>query len=97
MLNMNDTVFVDCAQAWDTSRLFDLAPDLGFTVERFAVERPDALEMPPGLFLQKQREAFEFTRARIDQRLPCYARELAHIPAYYVITGYDDAGYTYSG
>jgi hypothetical protein len=46
VLNMNDTVFVDCAQAWDTSMLFDLAPNLGFTVERSAVEHPVALEMP---------------------------------------------------
>ena len=34
--------------------------------------------------------------------MPCYAWELTHIPAYYVITGYDEvdedriAGYTYS-
>jgi hypothetical protein len=103
VLNMNDTVFVDCAQAWDTSMLFDLAPNLGFTVERFAVEHPVALEMPDDLFLQKQREAFDLVRARIDQGLPCYAWELTHILAYYVITGYDDnsdgvdAGYTYSG
>jgi hypothetical protein len=94
---------VDCAQAWDTSMLFDLAPNLGFTVERFAVEHPVALKMPDDQFIQKQRKAFDLVRARIDQGIPCYAWELAHIPAYYVITGYDDngdavdAGYTYSG
>jgi hypothetical protein len=97
VLNMNDTVFVDCAQEWDISMLFDLAPNLGFTVEQFKVEHSIALEMPDDLFLQKQREAFDFIRARIDRSLPCYAWELTHIPAYYVITGYDDTGYTYSG
>jgi hypothetical protein len=97
VLNMNDTVFVDCAQAWDISMLFDLAPNLGFTVERLTVEHEVALTLPADVFLQKQRDAFDFVRARIDQGLPCYAWELTHIPAYYVITGYDDAGYLYSG
>jgi hypothetical protein len=97
VLNMNDTAFVDSAQAWDISMLFDLSPNLGFRVERFTVEHPAALDMPDDLFLQKQREAFDLVRARIDQGIPCYAWELTHIPAYYVITGYNDEGYTYSG
>jgi hypothetical protein len=97
VLNMNDTVFVDCAQAWDISMLFDLMPNLGFTVEQFRVEHQVALKMPDDAFRQKQWKAFELVRAKIDQGLPCYAWELTHIPAYYVITGYDDAGYMYSG
>jgi hypothetical protein len=97
VLNVNETVFVDCAQAWDISMLFDLAPNLGFTVERLTVQHEAALEMPDDLFREKQREAWDFVRARIDRGLPCYAWELMHIPAYYVITGYDDEGYTYSG
>ena len=97
VLNMNDTAFVDAAQDWDISVLFDLAPNLGYTVERFTVEHEVALAMPDDAFHQKQREAFDWIRARIDPGLPCYAWELMGIPAYYVITGYDDAGYTYSG
>jgi hypothetical protein len=97
VLNMNDTAFVDAAQDWDLSMLFDLAPNLGYTVERFAVEHEAALAMPDDLFLQKQREALDWIRARMDQSLPCYAWELTAIPAYYVITGYDDAGYTFYG
>jgi len=97
VLNMNDTVFVDAAQAWDISMLFELAPNLGYTVEQFTVEHPVALEMSDETFRQKQREAFDMVRDRIDQGLPCYAWELTHIPAYYVITGYDEGGYTYSG
>jgi hypothetical protein len=97
VLNMNETAFVDCAQAWDTSMLFDLAPHLGYAVEHFVVEHPQALAMADDLFLEKQREAWDWVRARIDQGLPCYAWELTHIPAYYVIAGYDDDGYTYSG
>ncbi|MCU0522962.1 MAG: BtrH N-terminal domain-containing protein [Anaerolineae bacterium] len=97
VLNMNDSTFVDAAQAWDFSMLFDLAPNLGYTVERFLIEHKAALEMPKDAFLEKQREAFDWVRVRIDQGLPCYAWELTYIPAYYVITGYDDSGYTYSG
>ncbi len=97
VLNMNDTAFVDAAQEWDISMLFDLAPNLGFTVERFAVPHRVAVDMPDDAFRAKQREAWGFVRARIDRGLPCYGWELAGIPAYYVITGYDDVGYTYSG
>ncbi len=97
VLNMNDTAFVDAAQAWDTSMLFDLAPNLGYTVERFEVPHEVAVEMPDDVFRRKQREAFDLVRARIDEGLPCYAWELTFIPAYYVITGYDETGYTYSG
>lgn len=97
VLNVNETVFVDCALAWDTRMLFDLAPNLGFTVERLAVEHAAALGMPDDEFLQKQREAWDWVRARIDGGLPCYAWELTHIPAYYVINGYDHTGYYYSG
>jgi hypothetical protein len=77
--------------------LFELAPNLGYSVERFEVPHPAALAMPDDAFVAKQWEAFDFVRTRIDQGLPCYAWELTHIPAYYVITGYDDSGYTYSG
>ena len=97
VLNMNDTAFVDAAQEWDISMLFDLAPNLGYTVERFTIKHEAALKMSNDLFLQKQREAFDWIRARIDQGLPCYAWELTGIPAYYVITGYDDTGYTFLG
>jgi hypothetical protein len=97
VLNMNDTAFVDAAQEWDISMLFNLAPNLGFSVERFTVPHQVALDMADDEFHGKQREAWDFVRARIDRGLPCYAWELAGIPAYYVITGYDDAGYTYSG
>jgi hypothetical protein len=90
VLNMNDTVFVDCAQAWDIDTLFDLAPNLGFSVERFRVEHQVALEMPDDEFRQKQREAFHFVRARVDRGLPSYAWELSPIPNYLVITGYYD-------
>jgi hypothetical protein len=96
VLNMNDTVFVDCAQVWDIDTLFDLAPNLGFTVEQFKVEHKVALEMPDDEFRRKQREAFDFVQARIDRGLPAYAWELSPIPNYLVITGCYDAQDTVS-
>jgi len=97
VLNMNDSVFVDCALAWDSQVLFDLGSNLGWTVDWVFLDHAIAKDMPANQFLEKQREAWDFARAKIDQGLPCYGWELAHIPAYYVINGYDDVGYYYSG
>ncbi len=97
VLNMNDTVFLDCGQEWDIAMLFDLAPNLGFTVEQLVVKHAVARCMPAEPFRQKQREAWDLIRVRIDEGTPCYAWELSPIPALSVITGYDDGGYTYSG
>ena len=103
VLNMNDTVFVYCAQAWDISALFELGPNLGWRTERIFVDHSVAKELPRDQLLEKQREAWDFVRARIDRGLPCYGWELSHIPSYWVINGYDTgdqdtpAGYYYSG
>ena len=47
-------------------------------------------------FSEKQQTAWENTRKAIDQDLPCYGWEL-DIPEYYVVYGYDDKGYYFSG
>jgi len=47
-------------------------------------------------FTAKKRAAWETVRKAIDQGLPCYGWEL-NIPEYYVVYGYDDVGYYYSG
>jgi hypothetical protein len=43
-----------------------------------------------------QQRAWEHVRKAIGQGQPCYGWEL-EIPEYYVINGYDDVGYLYSG
>jgi hypothetical protein len=76
--------------AWKTMMLFQQAPYLGYEVE--------------GVFGSKyqknlndlQREAWDFTRKAIDEGLPIFAWEV-DIPEFYVIYGYDDIGYYYSG
>ena len=97
VLNMNDTAFVDCALAWDTAPLYALYLNLGF--KRDGIVHAPALgdDESPDLFLHKQREAWDFVRASIDRGIPCYGWELDVVPAYYVICGYDDVGYYYSG
>jgi hypothetical protein len=96
-LNMNATVFVDCALAWDGQMLLDLAPNLGYRVESIMYDHSVARDAPEDVMRQWQREAWDFVRASIDRGLPCYGWELGPIPAYSVINGYDDEGYTYSG
>ena len=76
--------------AWKTMMLFQQAPYLGYKVE--------------GIFGSKyhqdlgelQREAWQFTQKTIDEGLPVYAWEI-EIPEFYVVNGYDEVGYYYSG
>jgi hypothetical protein len=90
VLNMNDTVFVDAALAWASETLFDLAPNLGFVRDGVMHDPCRGKITSRELFIQKQREAWEFARSKIDRGIPCYGWELWHIPMYYVIDGYDE-------
>ncbi len=47
-------------------------------------------------FTSKQKEAWDLVRKSIDNGIPCYGWEL-EIPEFYVVYGYDDIGYYYSG
>jgi len=47
-------------------------------------------------FGSKQKEAWELVKRSIDQGIPCYGWEMA-IPEYYVVYGYDDDGYYFTG
>jgi hypothetical protein len=46
--------------------------------------------------VELQKRAWEHVRQAIDQGKPCYGWEL-EIPEFYVVYGYDDVGYYYSG
>jgi hypothetical protein len=96
-INMNDTTFVDAALAWDTQSLFERAPNLGFTRGGFTHDPGQGEDTSAELFLEAQRQAWDFVRAAIDRGIPCYGWELSHVPSYWVINGYDDVGYYYSG
>lgn len=47
-------------------------------------------------FRKKQEKAYELVKDAINKGYPCYGWEL-DIPEYYVIYGYDDEGYLYTG
>jgi len=99
-INIQETLDPSGPTCWDTQILFDLAPNLGYKVTGFSIEKIEAGEAFP----KKQRQAWDFVRASLDHGLPCYGWELhPYIPDYYIINGYDDgedgnpAGYFYSG
>ena len=96
VLNMNDTVFVDAAQAWDTAALYPLYPNLGFRREGLVHDFGAIGDPSSEIFRQKQREAWDFIRDRVDRGIPCYAWELDVVPMWYVVTGYDEVGYYFS-
>lgn len=90
ILNMGKDSCPSGPTAWKTMMLFQQAPYLGYEIE--------------GVFGSKfrqdlkalQREAWEYTQKTIDSGLPVYAWEI-DIPEFYVINGYDETGYYYSG
>jgi hypothetical protein len=55
-----------------------------------------AVKSAGGDFAAEQKRAWQFATSAIDQGIPCFAWEL-DIPEYYVVHGYDDTGYLFSG
>ena len=76
--------------AWKTVMLFELAPNLGYKIDGvFASKSKPA-------FPEAQEKAWVHAKTCIDNDIPCYGWEL-EVPEYYVINGYSDVGYYYSG
>jgi len=91
VINIHEVVCPSGPTAWHyTSLLLDLAPNLGYQLTGVYGQKknPD--------FAAKQQDAWDFVRESLDNGLPCYGWEL-EIPEWYVIFGYDDVGYFYSG
>lgn len=90
IINIHEVICPSGPTAWHTEMLFRLAPNLGYQpVIMFAHKsQPD--------FASKQEEAWEHVRGCLDRNIPCYGWDL-NIPEFYVIYGYDDVGYYYSG
>lgn len=91
VINMSADVCASGPTAWRTMMLFELAPNLGYQVD--GVFGSKWME---GEFAEVQSRAWEFAKKAIDERLPVYGWEL-DVPEFYVILGYDDVGYYYSG
>lgn len=76
--------------AWKTSRFYDLGNNLGYQIDGIWGDKrkPD--------FKDKQLAAWDLTKASLDQNLPVVGWELA-IPEFYLVNGYDEGGYYFSG
>ncbi len=90
VINMHERVCPSGPTAWKSGVLHELGRNVGYHLEGVrAHPAPDALD---GV----QREAWDFVRRAIDRGVPCYGWEFA-VAEYYVIHGYDEDSYHYSG
>ncbi len=90
ILNIHEIVCPSGPTAWQGDILFKLSKNIGFTVEGIDGWKGE------DNFNEKQRAAWDNTRKAIDDGLPCYGWEF-DVPEFYVVFGYDDQGYYYSG
>ena len=70
--------------------LFKLGNNIGFVVEGLSGLRTD-LD-----FEEKRNKAWEFCKTAIDRDMPCFGFDLSG-PEYFVVNGYNDVGYWFSG
>ncbi|MFQ5811141.1 MAG: hypothetical protein ACE5JM_16100 [Armatimonadota bacterium] len=85
-----------CPSGWHVTEfpLGSLGENVGASVDWFSIgghEFPSDEDRPG-----RQKDVWEKTRAAIDQAQPCIGYDLEH-GDYYVVHGYDDIGYYYSG
>lgn len=90
ILNIHEIVCPSGPTAWRTDMLHKLANNIGCTIEGGFGHKSQ------NNFRRKQELAWQMTQKAIDEGFPCYGWEL-EIPEYYVVYGYDDKGYYYSG
>jgi len=90
IINLHEVVCASGPTAWHTEMLLKLSKNVGCVIEGISVTKRDAD------FAELQKQAWESTQKALDDDTPCYGWEL-EIPEYYVVYGYDDAGYYFSG
>jgi hypothetical protein len=90
ILNIHDVVCPSGPTAWNNEMLRTLGKNVGYESRGLSAERGDAD------FDEKRKLVWENTKLAIDNGLPTYGWEL-QVPEYYVVCGYDDVGYYYSG
>ncbi len=92
IINIHEVVCPSGPTAWHYGPLLlDLAPNIGYKIEGVYAHRAKDAD-----FAARQERAWDYVRGCIDEGIPCYGWELA-IPEFYVIYGYDEVGYYYSG
>ena len=90
IINIHDVVCPSGPTAWNTEMLFKLGKNIGYIIEGVFSRKSDIN------FAEKQKLAWQKTKEAIDEGLPCYGWEL-DIPEFYVVYGYDNKGYYFSG
>jgi len=90
IINMHDEMCPSGPTAWNTKRIFKLGRNLGYEIEGVCGHKSGKD------FAENQKKSWELVKKSIDEGVPCYGWEL-DIPEFYVISGYDDKGYHYSG
>jgi hypothetical protein len=90
-LNIHGEICPSGPTAWKTMMLFEGGVNLGYEFDAsFGFKQGNEK------FAALQESTWEFTKNAIDEGVPLYGWEL-EIPEFYVIYGYDDVGYYYSG
>lgn len=90
IMNIHKDVCPSGPTAFNAEMIFHLGRNIGFDSENvFATKTMKQ-------FTTVQKQAWKRTRTAIDQGYPCVGWEL-DIPEYYVVYGYDELGYYYSG
>jgi hypothetical protein len=90
VINVHDIVCPSGPTAWNTEMITRLGKNLGYETRGLCARHEDAD------FERKVKTVWENTKLAIDNGLPSYGWELK-IPEFYVVYGYDDIGYYYSG
>lgn len=90
VINVHEVLCPSGPTAWNTEMVSKLGKNVGYLEDIvFSLKSHDD-------FAEKQEQAWEHVKRSIDEGFPCYAWEL-DIPEFYVIHGYDDTGYHFSG
>ncbi|MBD3336139.1 MAG: hypothetical protein GF355_11550 [Candidatus Eisenbacteria bacterium] len=90
VLNIHEEVCPSGPTAWDGRRMLSLAEGLGIRHESVSGSRE------AGTLAEAREKAWELVRRSIASGIPVYGWEL-RVPEYYVIHGFDETGYYYSG
>jgi hypothetical protein len=90
VINIHEELCPSGPTAWRTERAVELAQNVGCSIRRITAHRSEAS------FAQVQHIAWTDVCRALDQDEPCYGWEM-DLPEYYVIHGYDEAGYLFKG
>lgn len=90
VLNINKNVSAAGPTAWNTEMIRLLGHNLGSNVNSISAWKNEPQ------FEAKQRLAWETAKRSLDRGLPCFGWDLG-MAEYYVINGYNQYGYYYSG